>query len=118
MRGGAYGQGLQTALGTRGQDLNYAQLGQDIGLGNIDALLGAGGMGQTQDQRLADAALSNWQYGVEAPWWQAQQYAGLAGPAAESFGTGYGTDQTMDLTDILFGGLAQGASSWLEGLFG
>jgi hypothetical protein len=95
-----------------------AGLANQIGLGNIDALLGGGQMGQQQEQRIRDAMQGNWQYGVESPWWQAENYSKLATPGAGQFGTQYGV-APADFMDILLGGLVGGgAGSLFGGLFG
>jgi hypothetical protein len=115
MRGAAYGRGLNTALSTRNQDIDFARLGQDIGLGNIDTLLQSGGLGQFQNQKLADAGMRNWQYNQGAPWNWAESYSNLVSPPAVSFGEKFGPDTSADFMDVLLGSLTSGAIKGAQG---
>ena len=90
MRGDAYSRALSTALGTRGQDLQFAPTAYDIGAENI-ALQEAGGAGrQEYEQMLRNAALRNWELETDLPWNWAERYSGLATPPAAAFGDVYG----------------------------
>jgi hypothetical protein len=122
IRGGAYNTALNTALRTRGQDQNMASLANNIGLGNIEALLGGGGMLQDQDQAMKDAAVRNWGYNRDAPWQWAENYSDLTMNPTNVFGMKHGYNPTPSLGEylqgMLGGNLVDAGSDMLSGWLG
>ena len=70
---------------------------------------------QGQEQDLMTAGLGNWQYGQDAPWRFAENFAGLSAPAGAQFGTRYGEDEVQSFQDKLIAMVESGLFNTIEG---
>ena len=82
----------------------------DLQYGDLQRLMGVGGMLEDQSQRLIDENVNRWMYGQDAPWQDLQNYASVIYGLPGTYGTTTGTQPTGSRAQGAIGGAMAGGS--------